>query len=65
MKRLNFSFEQLTAAWVFWSSDKSLQRELRFGQYIYNKFAPVGAPPWPELFYERDHGISYHLLFNN
>ena len=65
MKRLNFSFEQLTASWVFWSSDESLQRELRFGQYIYNKFAPVGAPAWTELFYEKDHGISYHLLFNN
>lgn len=37
-----------------YSRNPSVRKAMRLGQYIYNKFAPPGSEPWPELFYEED-----------
>ena len=62
MARLNMTAESLAKACRLYSEDSSLRSELRFGQYIWNKFGPVGQS-WPELFYETDNGKAYEMAF--
>jgi len=54
---------ELTTGWTTWKNDTSLQSEVRFGQYMWNKYAsrhPDQA--WPELFYA-DTNKAYELLY--
>ena len=42
--------------------EPKLKERYRLGQYIYDKCAPPGSDPWPELFYETDHKKVYQML---
>jgi len=60
--KLSLTQQQLDEGWRFYRSDSSLRSELRFGQYMYNKYATVPCEPWPALFYETDSRRAYELL---
>ena len=57
---LPISMDTLTEDWRRWSSDYSLQKALRFGQYVLNKRLTRGAA-WPECFYA-DTSDAWKLL---
>jgi hypothetical protein len=62
MAQLELTKQQLQDCWTIWISDSSLRSELRFGQYVYNKFAVSGVTdPWPALFYEKNN--AYSMLY--
>lgn len=51
---MKITTEQLAACWALWINDSSLRSQLRFGQYVWNKFGgkdPGERKTWPELFY--------------
>lgn len=62
MANLTLTQQQLDEGWRFYHSDSSLLSVLRFGQYMYNKYEPVPAEPWPELFYETNSRTAYEKL---
>ena len=55
--------EEVVQAYIDWCKMPS-PRKLRAGQYIYNKCAPSGSPPWPELFYEENQHKVVKMLVN-
>lgn len=61
-RRLNITYEGLRQSYLLWSSDSSLRSELRFGQYIWNKFG-IKDQSWPFLFYLTDNGEAYNLAY--
>lgn len=54
--------QDLQKAHVTYISDSSLRSELRFGQYIWNKFGVKGKT-WPLLYYETDGGRAYNMAY--
>lgn len=57
-KRIDLSYAELTRLWDQWINDSSLRQQLRFGQYVLNRF-PVS---WPECYYagsERAYSLLY------
>jgi len=60
--KLILTLKQLQEASAFFLSDSSLRSELRFGQYVWNKFG-VKDQTWPALFYEKDAGVAYNMAY--
>lgn len=57
-KKINLSYVELTRLWGQWINDSSLRQNLRFGQYVLNRFDVV----WPACYYA-DTATAYNLLY--
>lgn len=57
---LDITRDQLASCHERYITDSSLRSELRFGQYVWNKY---GKGRWTRLFYETDNGVAYDMLF--
>jgi len=38
-------------------------KQLRFGQWYYSTY--LSGAPWPELFYEAEHGVALEILLKS
>jgi len=47
---MELTVEELAALWTIWSQDKTLQSELRFGQFVCSRKLTSGYC-WPRCFY--------------
>lgn len=62
MSVLNLTKADLLSSHNKYMNDSSLRSELRFGQYIWNKFGVKGKT-WPLLYYETDGGRAYNMAY--
>ena len=56
--KINLSYAELTRLWDQWINDSSLKQDLRFGQYVLNRF----NVSWPECYYAETEK-AYALLY--
>ncbi len=62
MSRLNMTVDDLNREYNAFKGDR--QNDLRFGQYIWNKYGVTGVASFPELFYAERKKAAYDIAFN-
>lgn len=58
--RVNIDYGILNREYETWGKQNRNADDLRFGQYMYNKYGD--SQPWPELFYQEDRFQCFKLL---
>jgi hypothetical protein len=61
--RIKITMQQLDEEYAMWRVGGRAERnsdDLRFGQYMWNKYGEEG--PWPKLFYTESRDEAYNLI---